>query len=231
MEKRIENIKFEYNGNTYEFGFGLEEVKKIANVSIKKKDGLSDNDFIKFALERYSDVMFISDKVAQEIKVGIFDNGFKISEDDELTFAEFFEYLVKLFLQTINDAAREVNPAIATINDDGSVDVLVDGESYTLKYTRAAIEHLVDAEVIDFSNPLEFYVVGSTIVRMALEHYKRHLSVKLSDNIFLSLWATTLEENGENDLIEVINALVYNMNEVVNSGAKKSKAAFQAITK
>lgn len=235
MERtKLELLRFEYKEKEYVFGFGLEQVKTFSNLSIKRGGKFDDIEFIKLGLSKFSKAGYITDKVAKEIRNGIYDNGIAIGEGDNADFmeySEFIEYLIGLYLQAINDAAEEVNPAVVTINENGSVDVLVDGVEYTLKYTRKAIDEMMSSNVFDYTNYLELYVVGSTMIRHALQHYNKHMSVNLSDQIFLSIWSSQVNDEENQDLVEVINALVYNMNEVTQEGVKKSKVVFQASTK
>lgn len=233
-QKKLDLLRFEYKEKEYVFGFGLDQVKTFANLSIKRQGSFDDLEFIKLALSKYSKAGFITDKVAKEIRDGIYDNGFYLGEGDDADFMEypeFIEYLVGLYLQAINDAAEEVNPAVVTINENGSVDVLVDGNEYKLQYTREAVKDLMASNIFDYTNYLELYIVGSTMIRFALQHYDKHMSVKLSDSIFLAIWSAQINDDENQDLVEVINALVYNMNEVSQEGVKKSKVVFQASTK
>lgn len=229
-EKRFKNLGFEYNGLHYEFGFGLEEVKELATLSKSKKGNVTNIDLIKMALKKNSDAGFITDKTAQEINEGLV-NGVEFDEGGLMTYEEFTYYLINLMGQAIDDAAHEVEPAIVTIEKDNSVTLVVGEETYKLLFTRDTIKQTLP-EIIDFNsdNLFEIYLFGSTLVKSALEHYKKRFSVKLHDQLFLSIWATKFNPDTERDLHEVIHALAYHMNEVVESGVKKSKAAFKMKT-
>lgn len=98
-------------------------------------------------------------------------------------------------------------------------------------FTREIIQDGLQSDIFDFNNILELYIMGSTLIRTSLEHYKKHFSVNLHDHIFLSIWATKFEESTEDDLAEVLHALTYHMKDVLESGIKKSKPPIKATVK
>lgn len=221
-QKRLKNFGFEYQDKSYEFGFTLNEVKELANFSLARGGRLNDLDFIRFALKKYSNAGFITEKTIKEIHEGLV-GGIEY-EDSELTYEEFIQYLMGLFGQAIDDEARKVTPAIINIEKDNTVNVTIGDETYKLMFTRDSLDKALADNVFDSNNLLEMYVVGSTMIRAALQHYDKRLRVTLHDQIFLSLWATMFNEETANDLSEVLNALNYHMKDVVDSGIKKSKA-------
>ena len=89
--------------------------------------------------------------------------------------------------------------------------------------SRRIIEERAKTDIrFRFSHVFDLYAWGSSLVEVALRHYNRRFSLKLREQLFLSMWATTLDEEIENNLAEALNALLFHMNEVVESGAKKS---------
>lgn len=218
MEK-LENLAFDYNEKEYEIGFDLETVKEYANYSISKRGQLKDVDFFKFALKKYSNAGFLTDKVVEEIVGGLAENGL-----GDMSYEELIQYSINLYIQAIDTASESVEAAEIKINEDNSVIVKLNGEDYKLMFTRESLENAVMNDQFDFNNMLELYVAGSTLVKVALQHYKKRFSVKLHDEIFMALWATKNVEGSEDDLSEMMNALTFHMNEVIQSGVKKSKA-------
>ena len=225
MSNRLKNIPFEYEGVNYEFGFGLDEVQQLANLSRAKQGRVTHTEFIKIALSKYSDKTYISDNKAEEIR-SLFLGGVDLG-DDEYTYDELIGYLYALSVQAIDDAAQEVEPAIVKINEDNTVDLSIGKDNYKLKFNREQVVEALENDVFDFSGLLDLFESGSNLVRLALEHYKKRFSVKKHEEIFLSLWATKFNEETKDDLLEVIDALTFHMREVVSSGVKKSKAAFK----
>lgn len=229
MTKRLENISFEHDGVGYELGFGLDEVQKLANLSKARQGRVTHAEFIKIALSKYSDRVYISDDKAEEIRQ-LFLGGIE-TEDDKLTYDELIGYLYTLSIQAIDDAAKEVEPAIVKINEDSTVNLTIGNEKYKLMFTREQVVEALEQDVFDNVGMLDLFATGSTLIQMALEHYNKRFSAKRHEEIFLSLWATKFNEETEDDLIEVIHALNFHMKEVVSSGIKKSKAAFKVTKK
>ena len=229
MEKRLTNIGFDLDEKYYELGFGLDEVREFANYSIAKRGNVNNLDLIKFALKKNSDAGFITDKRVEEINEAL-SNGIEV-DGEVLNYDEIAGYLIGLFIQAIDDAAREVEPATLLIEKDSTSNITVDGEKYKLMFTRDIVNEAFENNSFDFNNLLELYVSGSTMIKVALQHYKKRLSVKLHDKIFLSLWATKFTPETEADLPELINALNFHMKEVIESGIKKSKTVIKAKTR
>ncbi len=227
--KRFKNIGFDYKDKYYEFGFGMDEVQRLAALSTATKGKFKNTDFFKIALAQNSKAGFISEKTVQEIMDGLV--GGVETDDQYLTFEEFIDYLLNLFAQAIDDAAKGVDPAIVEINKDNTVKLTVDGEVYKLMFTREQVIEAFENNVFDFNSIFELYTAGSMIIKASLAHYNKRFSVKLHNHIFLSLWATQFDEDTKNDFSEVINALTYHMSEVVESGVKNSKAAFKVTMK
>lgn len=231
MEKRLDVIKFEFtDGKEYTFNFGIEEVQQLANLSIARQGRVKDVEFFKIALAKDSQSSYISDKKAEEIREA-FLGGIEIN-DDYLSYEEFIAYLVNLSIQAIDDAAKEVGASSVKINADNSVNLTTpQGENFKLTFTREQVIEALENDTLSFNGLLDIYATGSTLVKLALEHYNKRFSVKKHEEIFLSLWATKFDKETENTLIEVIDALFYHMKEVAASGVKKSKAAFKVKTK
>lgn len=229
-KKHLKNLAFDYEGKKYEFGFGIEEVKRLANFSISKKGRINDSDFMKFALQKNSEDGFITDKTAKELQELLL-GGIESDDTGYLSYEELIAYLIGLFEQAIDAAAKEVTPAIIKIENNNTASVTVDDETYKLMFTREVISEAFDSNMLDFNSILDIYIFGSTLIRLALEHYNKRFSVKLHDHIFLSAWATKFDEETEDDLLELIHALTYHMKEVVESGVKKSRAAIKMQTR
>lgn len=230
MEKRLDVIKFDFtDGKEYTFNFGIEEVQQLANLSIARQGRVRDVEFFKIALSKDSQSSYISDKKAEEIREALL-GGVEIN-DDYLSYEELVAYLVNLSIQAIDDEARKVGPATVKINEDNSVNLTTqNGESFKLTFTREQVVEALENNSLQFNGLLDLYVTGSTLVKLALEHYNKRFSTKKHEEIFLSLWATKFEEETEDVLPEVIDALFYHMQEVVQSGVKKSPAAFKVKT-
>lgn len=229
MSKRLGNIKFEYEGSNYEFGFSLDEVQQLANLSRARQGRVTHAEFMRIALSKYSDKSYISESKIEEIRQ-LFLGGIDLG-DDEYTYDELIGYLYSLSIQAIDDAAREVEPAIVKINKDNTVDVAVGKDNYKLKFNREQVLEALENNAFEFGGVLDLFAAGSSIVKTALEHYGTRFSVKRHEEIFLSLWATKFNDETSDDLLEVIDALTFHMKDVVTSGVKKSKAAFKATKK
>lgn len=228
MENRqLKNIGFEIEDKYYELGFGIKEVRALSQHSAAKKGEINDLDFIKFALQKGSKAGYISDGKVKDIRQALYLNGVE-TQDGKMDYEELIGYLIGLFAQAIDDEARTLEPAVVTVNKNNTVNVLVDGEDYKLMFTREIAEQALERNQFDFNSILELYTFGSSLVRTALEHYKKRFSVGLHENIFLSMWATKFNEETEHDLLEAINALSYHMGDVVDSGIKNSGAAIKA---
>lgn len=225
-ENRYENLPFEYNNKHYEFGFGIEEVQQFSNFSAAKKGTFRDVDFLKVALSKYSQAGFITNKTVEEIQK-ILTQGITLPDDQFLEYEELIAYLFGLYAQAIDDEAAKLEPAIVEINKDNTVNVTVDGEKYKLMFNREQITEAFEGGVFDFNGILELYTAGSSIIRAALAHYDKRFSVKLHNHIFLSLWATKFDEETQDLLPEVLNALTFHVKEVVASAVKNSKAAIK----
>ncbi len=225
MSKRYNNIGFDTEHGYFELGFTLKEVDALGSYLIANKGNIDDKDFFKFALEANSDAGYISNKKAEYVLQGL-RNGIEL-EDDFLEFEEIVGYLFGLYVQAIDDAAKEIEPAIVAINKDSTVDITVDGKTHKLMFTRETAEETLKNGIFDFNSALELYSHGSRLIRAALEHDGKRRSARLHENVFLALWATKFDEETEDDLLEVVNALSHHIKEVVESGVKKSKAAFK----
>ena len=68
--KRFKNIGFDYKDKYYEFGFGMDEVQRLAALSTATKGKFKNTDFFKIALAQNSKAGFISEKTVQEIMDG-----------------------------------------------------------------------------------------------------------------------------------------------------------------
>lgn len=231
MEKRLDVIEFEFtDGKEYVLNFGIEQVQQLANLSIAKQGKIKDVDFFKIALAKDSQAGYISDQKANEIREA-FLGGVEIN-DDFLSYEELIAYLVNLSIQAIDDEAKKVGAATVKINADNSVNLTTpSGESFKLTFTREHVVEALENDVLSFNGLLDLYATGSALVKLSLEHYNKRFSVKKHEEIFLSLWATKFEEETEDTLPEVIDALFYHMQEVIQSGVKKSPAAFKVKTK
>lgn len=231
MEKRLDPITFEFtDGKEYVLNFGIEEVQQLANLSIARQGKIRDAEFFKIALAKDSQAGYITNQKAEAIREA-FLGGVEIN-DDYLSYEELIAYLVNLSIQAIDDAAKEVGPATVKINADNSVNLTTqNGESFKLTFTREQVIEALENDTLSFNGLLDLYATGSALVKMSLEHYKKRFSVKKHEEIFLSLWATKFDEATEDVLPEVIDALFYHMQEVVQSGVKKSRAAFKVKTK
>lgn len=217
-KKRLENLEFEFDGKNYVLGFTIDEVKELSAYSIQRGTEMTDAMFIKFALKRFSDDLYITDKRAEEIQQALFEYGL-----GDLTYEEVIGYIIGLFGKTIDEEAEKVAPALITINKDNSLDVVVEDKTYTLKFTREIVKEAVRKEsAFRYENVFDLYASGSSLVEIALRHYNKHFSLKLREQIFLAMWATNLDETIEINFNEAISSLVFHMNEVVDSGVKKS---------
>lgn len=222
-EKRLENLEFEFDGTDYTIGFTINEAKELSQYSLQRGSDMTDAQFLKFGLKKFSDDIYITDKRAKEIQEALFEHGLDTVELGHLSYEEVIGYMISLFGQTIDDEAGKVEPALIVINKDNSLDVTVGDKTYTLKFTREIIEETARTENgFRFGNVFDLYAWGSSLVEVALRHYKKRFSLKLREQIFLAMWATTLDEDIENNLAEALNALLFHMNEVVESGTKKS---------
>lgn len=230
MSKRLTNIVFKYEDKHYEFGFGLEQVQQLSSYSLSAGNNLKPEEVLKIALAQNSETSYISDKKIEDINELLL-GGIETEDGDYLNYQELFRYLLGLFAQAIDDAAKEVEPAVVTINKDSSVDVVMGAENYKLMFTREHVIEILETGAFEFNGILDLYATGSRIVREALQHYNKRLSARKHEEIFLSLWATKFDKETEDDLLEVINALTYHAKEVVESGAKKSRAAFKVKMK
>lgn len=227
---RLKNLEFEYNGNHYELGFTINEVKEFATYSRKRSGRVKDTDFLKIALRKYSKVGYLTDKMVEEVNEVLY-NGIETPELGYMNYTELFQYLIDLYIQAIDEEASKVAPAVIKIEKDNTVSVTVDEETYKLMFTREIIQDGLQSDIFDFNNILELYIMGSTLIRTSLEHYNKHFSVNLHDHIFLSIWATKFEESTEDNLAEVLHALTYHMKDVLESGIKKSKPPIKATVK
>mgnify|MGYP001019286989 CR=1 FL=1 len=202
MENRLDVIKFEFtDGKEYVLNFGIEEVQQLANLSIARQGKVKDTEFFKIALSKDSESRYITDQKAEEIREA-FLGGVEI-DDDYLSYEELIAYLVNLSIQAIDDAAREVGPSTVKINEDNSVNLTTqNGEKFKLTFTREQVVEALENDVLSFNGLLDIYATGSTLVKLALEHYNKRFSVKKHEEIFLSLWATKFDKETENQSCE-----------------------------
>lgn len=229
-ETQLKNIGFEIDDKYYEFGFGIKEVRALSQHSAARKGEISDLDFIKFALQQNSKAGYISEKRVKDIRQALYLNGVE-TEEGEMEYEELIAYLIGLFAQAIDEEAQTLEPAIVNVKKNNTVIVTVDGEEYKLMFTREIAEQALETNQFDFNNILELYTFGSRLIRTSMEHYGTRFSVGKHEKIFLSIWATKFNEETEDDLLEVINALSYHMGEVIDSGVKNSGAAIKAVMK
>lgn len=226
MRKRLQKLEFEYDGVTYVFDVGIEEVKDFAKFSMNRGGDITNEQLIQMALRRSSDVGVITKKRAEEITEALISSGLQI-EDDELTWEELLEWIIGLFIQAINDEAEKYEPAELTIHKDNTATVVVEDKEYDLKFTRRTIVDSISNNELSFNNLLETYVIGTALIKAALKHSKERFGVRTEERIFFSLWAHTLEEDTSHYFEELVDALVFHANEVIESGAKKSQAAIK----
>lgn len=228
MERNyLQDLEFEIEeiNKTFVIGFTIKEVQELAGLSIAKDGQLTNKDFIGIALKAHTKG-FINNRDIEKLITTIKD-GVEIG-DDYLTFEEIIEYTTRLSIEAIDKEAELHAPANVEILEDNTVKLIIEDKEYLLKFNRESITELVNAGQMNLNNPLELFTFGTTFVRGALQHYKRRIRVNEHENIFLSLWATRFEPETEDLLPEVINALVFHMGEVVDSGIKKSKAVIKA---
>ena len=225
-ENILNGVYFEHDGHEYEFGFGFNEVKALSAYTSAKKGVIKDIDFFKFALQKNSKVSYISDKKAKEIQE-LFVEGIDI-RGDHLTYEEIIGQLMTMYVEAIDEESKKYEPALVTFNKDGSAKVVVEGQPYELKYTRKIIEENHAELLVDYTNLLELYNVGSILIKNALKQSNEKMSTTTSEKIFLAIWGTKFEEGNEQLFADVIQNLLLHMKEVVESGAKKSKGVLQA---
>lgn len=227
QKQRLENLKFELDETKYELGFTFETAKQLANLSISKQGKINDLDFFKVALKAHSNVPFVLDGKVKVIYSAIREGLEFFGEFME--FDEISAYVIALFLQAIEEKAMEYEPADIVINKDNSVKVIMGEKTYDLKFNRKDVtEQFANANIASYSL-FDLFSFGSSLVRLALDHYTSRVSTYAHEDIFLSLWATQYVEGREHDLAEVMNALVFHMNEVAESALKKSSGVIKAL--
>lgn len=224
-KKRLEKMEFEYEGIDYALDFGIEQVKDLARYSLNKRGEVNHIELVKFALNKENKTGFITDKKAKEI-TEILTGGVEWG-DDFLEFEEIITYIISLFAQAIDTEAKLHEPAVITINEDNTVDLIVSGKEYKLKYNRKDVEEALQANMMGSGSILELYMVGSTLIKTALLHTKKRPSVGVQDDILMAAWATMDNEDTKDDFPNMIQALISHMNDVLDDGGKKSRAVIK----
>lgn len=234
--KLLKNIGFDFEDNYYELGFSIDEVRAVSNYSKARGGNFKNEEFLKLALKKYSDVSYISDKKAKDINDFLREHTIQIEVSDgkydELSYIELIAYVTQLFLQAVEVEASKVSPATITIENDNTVTInSPDFGKYKLMYVRETLEEVIQYSRIIPENIFELFLYAETLIELGLQHYQKRISPKLAQNLFLSVWATQNNEETKDDLTEMLNALIYHMGEVLDSGIKKSKAVIKAKTR
>lgn len=227
--KQLEALEINIGDDEYILDFDIESVKAFGKYSLSHNGKMGDEVFLKYALQKHHkhDVMLSNkSKQLQETLASL-------DEDDDMSYTNVIEYLMALFMQAIDNEAKKVEPSTVTIEKDNSVTVNYDGDKYKLTFNRADIKDaLINGDsAFGSSNALELYTVGTSLLKLATKHYNRRFSVRFHDNLFLSLWATKFNKETEDIFPEVLNALVFHIQEVANSGIKNSKPVIKIATK
>lgn len=230
MEKRLQTIEFEYDDNVYVFDVGIEEVKAIAKASASTGGKITTLDLFKLALRKSSEVRVITDAKATEITEALMVSGLAL-QDDELSFEELRSWIIGLFLQALDDEAKKYEPAELEIHENNSATVTLKEKEYKLDFTKKIIQDSYANNEIQFNNLLEFYVSGTNLIDVALRHNSERFSVTTKDRIFFSLWANNFEEETSHYFSELVDALIFRMNNIVEETAKKSKAVIKGKVK
>lgn len=233
MNERLRNLKFIADDIEYEIGMDIDQVKGLSTYSNSKDGKIGDADVFKFALKANNGLSFITQDRLKNILLAIYENDGITFGGDVYSYEEIFGYIVGLAVQTLNDEAEKYkdNPAIITINEDKSVNVIVNDKEYKLEYNRSSIEKKVIkyGELPSQNNILEFYTFCNTLIKSALKHNHKDVSSKIVEEIFMSMFANTLEENTKSDFFDAMESLVALMAEVLDSVAKKSTAAIRSV--
>lgn len=227
-ETNLPVISIEVDGRAFTLDFDIDSVKEFGKHSLARNGRIGDEVLIKYALLKNHRQELITDNMVRKIQGSLS----TLTEDDEMSYQDVINYLMRLFINAVDEEAKKVEPAIITIEKDSSVTVVHDGAKYRLTFIREDVKDaVIDGNVsLSYNSPLELYAIGTSVLRLATNHYEKHFSVKFHDNLFLSIWATKFNEETSHMLVETLNALFFHMKDVVlHSGAKNSKPVIKLV--